>query len=98
MITRVGAAGPTETAAAKEPLLAGAEKSPYHEVAERIAAEGTHEHWVLAAAKRLQWVPQNTLRLSHLSDQSLRILLVRWTNLLEAAKEEPAGTAPEKTA
>jgi hypothetical protein len=43
-------------------------------------------------------VPQRTVRLAKLSDKTLRILLVRWTNLLEAAKAEEAGTAPEKTA
>jgi hypothetical protein len=72
-----------------------AERTPYDEVCERLAAiqPPLKEFWVLKAAKRLGWIQQSTPRLADMDAGALGVLLVRWTDLVREARAEEHGTA-----
>ena len=73
------------------------ERTPYDEVCERMAAmhPPLKEYWLLAAAKRLGWIQPTTRRLADMDATALGVLLVRWTDLVEAARREERGTEEE---
>jgi hypothetical protein len=73
------------------------DRTQYDEVCERMAAvhPALKEFWLLKAAKRLGWIQESTHRLADMDSTALGVLLVRWTDLLKAARQEEAGTAEE---
>lgn len=73
------------------------ERTPYDEVCERLAAvhPALHEHWVMKAVERLGWAPEHTQCLADLSPKDLGVLLVRWTDVVSAARAEEQGIEAE---
>ena len=93
-----GVRPPPKPAAAPQPKpsedsLPMDERTPYQELCERLAAiqPPLQEHWVLVAAKRLGWIQQSTQRLADMDPNALGVLLVRWSDLVKAARQEEAG-------
>jgi hypothetical protein len=70
---------------------APAERTPYEEVQRQLTETDLAEHWVVKAAQRLQFIPASVQRLADLSEKQLRVLLVRWSDLIKAAREEEQG-------
>lgn len=90
-------APPAATAAAAAGDNTPMESKPYDGVCERLATiqPPLKEFWILRAAKRLGWIQQSTQRLADMDANALGVLLVRWTDLVKAARQEEAGTAEE---
>ena len=77
------------------PAAAPAERTPYQEVSERLAAiqPPLPEYFLTKAAKRLGWVPEQTNRLADLDPKALGVLITGWTDLVKQARTEEHGTA-----
>ena len=72
-------------------------RTPYNEACERMAAiqPALPEWWILKAAKRLGWIPEQTQRLADVSEKDLRVFLSRWTDLVKQARAEEQGIVEE---
>jgi RecT family len=70
-------------------------RTPYDELCERLASirPALPEFWLLEAAKHLGWIPEQTHCLADLSPKALGVLLVRWSDLVRAARAEEHGAA-----
>jgi hypothetical protein len=90
------AAKPVPAPASEDKIPRG-DRGPYEEVCERMAAvhPALPEYFILKAAQRLGWIQESTRRLADMDSTALGVLLVRWTDLLKAARQEEAGTAEE---
>jgi hypothetical protein len=83
---------------ADKPVDAPAERTPWEEVQRQLVESDMHEHFVLKAVKRLGWAPPETRILADLGPKGLGVLLVRWSDLLAAARSEEAGIQEEAAA
>jgi hypothetical protein len=74
------------------------ERTPYEDLQQRLLQADIAEYWVLKAVKRLGWASEDTQRLADLGPKGLGVLLVRWSDLLTAARQEEAGIQEEAAA
>jgi hypothetical protein len=88
---------PPKKATKSEDGIPMGNRMPYDEVCERMAAiqPSLPEWWIMKAAKRLGWIPEQTQRLVDVSEKDLRVFLSRWTDLVKQARAEEQGIVEE---
>jgi hypothetical protein len=72
-----------------------AERTPCEEVQRQLVESDVNEYWAVKAAQRLQFIPAGVQRLGDLSEKQLLVLLVRFSDLIKAAREEEQGVIEE---
>jgi hypothetical protein len=83
---------------APKPAETSTERTPYEEVQRQLVESDINEHWALKAAQRLQFIPADVQRLGDLGEKQLRVLLVRFSDLIKAAREEEQGLVEQAAA
>jgi hypothetical protein len=74
------------------------ERTVWEDLQQRMLEDDVAEYWVVRAVKRLGWVPSETQRLADLGPTGLKVILVRWTDALSAARAEEQGIEQEAAA
>jgi hypothetical protein len=73
-------------------------RTAWEEVQRQLVESDINEHWVVKAAQRLQFIPAGVQRLADLSEKQIKVLLVRFSDLVTAARQEEQGIVEEAAA